>query len=288
MKKQEKSAGKKSVTEKQIVEPVLDIPITETLEIDELPDTAVSDKNEWEFKDRVYILKNGRTPPVEKISSLHTIHKPLLYFDPEKGYSRELKYATNQKSPFVDEQKGVSTLGHIMFRDGVLPVRKEKQNLQKLLSLYHPSLGVIYEELNNEKDAADDLDYYDLAFEAERTARELEIDELEAILRVEEGNKVSTLSSKELKRDGILFAERNPRLFLQLANDENTILRNFGIKAVEAGFIGLSSDQRYFIWKRTGNTLFTIPFDENPYSALAAWFKTDDGVEVYNNLKKKL
>jgi hypothetical protein len=27
--------------------------------------------------------------------------------------------------------------------------------------------------------------------------------------------------------------------------------------------------------------LMTVPFDEHPYSALAAWFKTDEGMEVY-------
>ena len=32
----------------------------------------------------------------------------------------------------------------------------------------------------------------------------------------------------------------------------------------------------------------TIPFDENPYTALAAWFKTDDGVEVYKSVEKQL
>ena len=31
-----------------------------------------------------------------------------------------------------------------------------------------------------------------------------------------------------------------------------------------------------------------VPFDENPYSALAAWFKTDEGVEVYKSIEKKL
>jgi hypothetical protein len=56
---------------------------------------------------------------------------------------RELRYATNQSSPFADEQKGESTLGHIMFKDGVLTVKKEQQNLQKLISLYHPALKII-------------------------------------------------------------------------------------------------------------------------------------------------
>ena len=34
--------------------------------------------------------------------------------------------------------------------------------------------------------------------------------------------------------------------------------------------------------------LMTVPFDENPYSALAAFFKTDEGVEVYKAIDKKL
>ena len=32
----------------------------------------------------------------------------------------------------------------------------------------------------------------------------------------------------------------------------------------------------------------TVPFDEHPYSALAAWFKTDEGVEIYKSVAKKL
>jgi hypothetical protein len=31
-----------------------------------------------------------------------------------------------------------------------------------------------------------------------------------------------------------------------------------------------------------------IPFDENAYSAMAAWFKTDEGLEVYKSIEKKL
>ena len=31
-----------------------------------------------------------------------------------------------------------------------------------------------------------------------------------------------------------------------------------------------------------------VPFDENPYSALASWFKTDDGVDVFKTVEKQL
>jgi len=55
----------------------------------------------------------------------------LLWFNPETGEQKEIRYATNQNSPFVEEQKGTATLGRIIFRDGALTVPKEMQNLQK-------------------------------------------------------------------------------------------------------------------------------------------------------------
>ena len=71
----------------------------------------------WEFKDRTYVIKGANQPPLVSIQAKHSNKKPLLLFDQEKGYNRELRYATNQKSPFVDEQEGYATLGHIYFRN---------------------------------------------------------------------------------------------------------------------------------------------------------------------------
>ena len=96
------------------------------------------------------------------------------------------------------------------------------------------------------------------------------------------------MSSKELRRDLIVFAKRNPASFLALMEDDNVTLRNFGIKAAEQGLVILAQDQRTFKWGSNGRKLMNIPFDENPYSALAAWFKTDEGVEVYKTIEKKL
>lgn len=242
----------------------------------------------WEIKDRVYYLNGNKQPIVKVIATKHTSKRPLLWFDEEKGYQRELRYATNQPSPFVDEQEGPATLEQIAFRNGSLFVPKSKQNLQLLLSLYHPLKGSVYSELDEVKDAEDDLSYLEVEIEALNLATKLEVDALEAILRVEVGNKVNNMTSQELKRDVLLFARRNPGLFLELAQDENVQVRNFGIKAVEAGLIKLSDDQRTFQWGSNGRKLMAVPFDENPYSALAAWFKTDDGIEVYQNLEKRL
>ena len=84
------------------------------------------------------------------------------------------------------------------------------------------------------------------------------------------------------------MAKNNPKAFMEIASDDNVGLRNVAIKAREQGIIKLSQDQRTFSWGSNDRKLMTIPFDENPYSALAAWFKTDEGVEVFKTIKKKL
>jgi hypothetical protein len=252
------------------------------------PKAVEPKKPEWEFKDRTYYLIGRKQPIITTIPGKHTEKRSLLWFDPEKGYERELRYATNQPSPFADEQEGPATLEHIVFRDGALTVPARKQNLQKLLSLYHPLKDKLYSEFDAVKVAEYDLDDIELEIDALNLAKELDIDMLEAILRVDQGSRVKNMTSKEVKRDALIYAKRNPALFLELAQDENVHLRNLGVKAVEQGFISLSQDQRHFNWSSTGRKLFTIPFDENPYSALAAWFKTDEGVEVFQNLQKRL
>jgi hypothetical protein len=230
--------------------------------------------NTWEVKDRTYLLKNNLSPLTFALKS-----KNIFWFDEEKSYERELKYTLNQKSPFVDEFQGNARLGHIVFEDGVLTVPKNKQTLQKLLSLYHPSLNRVYVEFDPNVEAQDELEAIEKEVEALLIAKEMDIEQAEAIVRVNVGSAVSTMTSKD---------KQDPVLFLELANDENVQIRSVGLKAAEAGIIKLSDDQRTFKWGSNGRKLMTVPFDENPYSALAAWFKTDEGVEVYKAIEKKL
>ena len=240
-------------------------------------------KDTWEIKDRIYYLNRQRKPLSYSIKS-----SGIYYFDEEKGYERELKHTENQKTPFVDEMVGDQRLAHIIFRNGHLHVGKEKTVLQKLLSLYHPDRGQLFYEYKVEKVAESEIDVIEREIEALNTARSLDIDMTEAVLRAEIGSKVNKMSSQELKRDLLIFAKRNPLLFLELVNDENVHLRNVGVKATEMGIIKLSADQRTFYWGSNDRKLMNVPFDEHPYSALAAWFKTDEGMEIYSNIEKRL
>jgi hypothetical protein len=240
-------------------------------------------EHKWEIKDRVYYLKSKRKPLSRMIKSTG-----IYWFDEEKGYERELKYCQNQKTPFVDEMKGDQRLAHIIFRNGSLFVPREQTVLQKMLSLYHPHRDQLYYEHKPQAIAENELDWLEFEIEALSLAKNLDIDMAEAIMRAEVGSEVSKMSSKELRRDLLLFARNNPKLFLELATDDNVQLRNFGIRAAEEGIIKLSADQRYFMWGETDRKLMTVPFDEHPYTALTHWFKTDEGMEVYTNIEKRL
>ena len=257
-----------------VAEPKVKKPVAETLK---------PKKNEWEVKDRLYRLKGPKKPLSRSIKSAN-----VYWFDEEKGYERELKHTLNQRTCFVDEMKGDQRLDHIVFRAGSLFVPREKTVLQKLLSLYHPDKDKIYFEHKPVEIAENQMEWLEMETDALIAARNMDVDVAEAIMRVESGSSVSKMSSKELRRDLLLFARRKPQLFLDLASDENVVLRNFGIKATESGILNLSSDQRTFSWASNKRKLMNVPFDEHPYSALAAWFKTDEGMEIYSNIEKRL
>jgi hypothetical protein len=275
------TAKKVEVAPQEVVETVVQ-PKVET------PKKEAPKKDEWVIKDRLYELTRTK-PLVFTLPTAHSRKKSLLYFDEKLGYQRELRYATNQRSCFVEEQKGQIVMGRIVFRDGVLRVPKENVALQKLLSLYHPALkSNIYEEYKPAQQASNEVDWIEFELQALNLAKTLSVEEAEAILRVEMGTAVTELSSSEIKRDVLIFAKKNPNLFLQLATDENTQLRSFGAKAVEMGILSLSQDQRTFTYGSSGRKIMTVPFDEHPYFALSAFFRTDEGMEVYKAIEKRL
>jgi hypothetical protein len=281
-------AKKTKNTEVETTPQVVEQPKVETTVLETPKPKRVEKKNPilkdgWELKDRIYKLK-GDKKPISRSVRAANIH----WFDQEKGYERELKYCKNQKTVFVDEMNGDQRLEHIVFRNGMLIVEKEKTVLQKLLYLYHPDRDKLFYEEKPVAVATNEIAWLEMEIEALNAAKNIDIDMAEAIMRVEVGSKVSEMSSKELKRDLLLYAKRNPELFLELVNDDNVQLRNFGIKATELGIIKLSPDQRTFTWASNDRKLMNVPFDEHPYSALASWFKTDEGMEIYSNIEKRL
>jgi len=241
----------------------------------------------WEIRDRVYVLNGGMTPVNYILRSRHHLNKPLQYFD--GSINRSLRYASNQTSIFEDEQMGDVTLPAIIFKDGKLIVPKENVLLQQFLSLYHPDKEKVYKEFDANKEAETEIKTVEEELEAMNLAKDMPIEDLEAIARAVLHSKVSTMASNEIRRDMLIYARQNPDKFIDLANDENINLRNVAIRAVEMGVIALKEDQRTVYWNnKTKEKIITVPYGENAYSALAAFFKTDEGLDVLQSINNSL
>tara|TARA_R100000664_G_scaffold31925_1_gene46113 strand:- start:4224 stop:4967 length:744 start_codon:yes stop_codon:yes gene_type:complete len=242
-----------------------------------------------ELKDRVYILKGNSAPLSFMLASRHTRKYPLLHFDTDTNVNRELRYARNQKSPFVDEQDDNAIVEPIVFEDGILNVRKENTILQWFLDL-HPGNGSKFMEKDLTVEATSELKELNLEVDALIAAKDLDIDTMEMIARVGLGQDTDLLSSAELKRDVLLYARNYPEDFLELLSNSSLKLQDFSKKVVKVGLVSLRNKNReiFYNLKNNKKKLVNVPFGEEPVSVLCDFFQSDDGLEAYELLKKKI
>ena len=76
---------------------------------------------------------------------------------------------------------------------------------------------------------------------------------------------------------------------MNLLNDEKLKLRNIAVKAIEMNVLHIKADNRTVTWAdNKKKNIMVTPFGENVYSALALFFKTDEGLDVLQNITNKL
>ena len=244
-------------------------------------------KKQKVLKDRTYRLVGATAPLSYSIRTRNSSRKPLLHFDGQSN--RALRYASNQKSPFEDEQDGNAILQPIVFENGMLYVDKTNVILQEFLSL-HPDNGSIFEEVDTEKDASVEVENLDYQLEAQLQARDLPLEMLETIGRVVLGMNIDKMSTAELKRDVRLYAKNEPEDFLDTLNDPMLKLQNLASKLLDEGLLRLKNNNKdvYFNLGANKKKMLTLPFGESPVYTVASYFQTDEGIEVMTMLENKL
>jgi len=229
--------------------------------------------------DKTYRLLNG-SPLSYVLLSRNSSRAPLMWFDEEKGINRVLRYATNQNSPFEDEQDGNAILEPIVFEDGLLHVPKNNPVLQKLLH-YHPFNGKIFVEVDNEKDAAAEIQDLNIEVDALIEARKLDIGQIEMLSRVLFGIDPSMVSTAELKRDILVYAKRDPRGFLDAVNDPELKFQAKVRTFFENGWITIRGNNKE-LWYNTPTNkkkMCTIPFGTDGYETAITYLQSDEGLE---------
>jgi len=238
--------------------------------------------------DKVYKLKIGN-PLSYTLASRNHPRFPLMWFDEKNNVNRALRYATNQKSPFEDEQDGNFTLEPIIFEDGFLRVPKNNPVLQQFLH-YHPLNGTIFAEVDKEKDAAAEVQDLDLEIEALVEARQLSIDQIETLTRVMFGKDPSTVSTAELKRDILVFAKREPKEFLSILNDPELKFQAKVRLFFENKLLILRNGDKE-VWFNTATNkkkMLSVPFGEDPYDMVAHFLQSDEGIDSLKMLEATL
>ena len=242
-----------------------------------------------ELVNKAYRLTRQERPLSYMLSSRHSVRSPLLYFDEEQGVNRPLRYARNQKTPFEDEQDGNAILEPVVFEDGMLFVPRENQILQKFLH-YHPGNGMVFQEINKANDAAVELEHVELEIDAQVLAKDLSTEKLISVCRILMGNQSNNMTTPELKRDILIYAKNYPEDFIDTVNDPMLEMQNEVHQFFDAGFLTLRNNNKdvYYNLPSNKKKMLTVPFNEDPYTITTSYLKSDERIEAYKFLKKRL
>lgn len=237
---------------------------------------------------KTYRLLNG-SPLSYVLPSRNNPRYPLMWYDEKNNVNRALRYATNQKSPFEDEQDGNAILEPIVFEDGLLTVPKNNPALQQFLH-YHPLNGKVFTEVDKEKDASAEVQDLNVEVDALIEARQLSIDQIEMVSRVIFGKDPSTISTAELRRDILVFAKNNPRDFLDIINDPELKFQAKVRMFFENNLLILKNNNKevWFNTQTNKKKMMTIPFGDEPHDAAASYLQSDEGLDSLKMLEVSL
>ncbi len=236
---------------------------------------------------RTFLLKREKTPVSFILQARDMPTKRLMYYDETKKKNRSLRYAANQDSPFIDEQDNDSViLEPIIFKDGVLKVDETNHVLLRFLQC-HPDNGVSFYEWDPAKEAEERINIENLILDAQIACRELPIDKMASIIRIFTDKDASKMDAKSVKWECMQIAKQYPEDFLNAIDDPELELDDIAVRAINDGFVSLRNGGRdiHYNLKDNKKRLMTVPLNERPESALAAWLQSDDGLEFFQYLR---
>lgn len=248
--------------------------------------TAV--KKEYSFKE----FDNTKSRPSSfKIISGGGIVCPIktnvTVFDKEHNRVRQIRYAPNEPSIYVEEQSEHAQREHIVFRDKMLFVPVEKPNLLEFL-MKHPDNrvngGSLFEMIDKSRSAEEELEREFTQFEAIGMVRDKDISEL---LPVAMFLGISTnRKSAEIRRDLLMDAKKNPTRFVELFDNPQVKCKSAVLQAVDFQILNKKADGMY--WFDTNRLIVTAAAGLDPVDVMTRFCLTEKGAPVYDRLIEEL
>ena len=202
-----------------------------------------------------------------------------------------MRYVTNQKTFFEDEQVEPYLLGSIVFENGELETKPNDTILQQFLAIHPDNVsngGNKFFLFDPEAKAQEEMKKEELSFSAMETFFAMDAIDLEPIARVMIGSEIDKLKTNELKRDLLIHVKLDPEQFLKLANNSDIKMLNLTTKLIDSNIIKIKDDNVTVVWAKNGKEIVKIPFSTDPKGTFSKYLKTDEGILLQESLLDKL
>ena len=245
-----------------------------------------------EPRDKVYRLKSSKTPESVILRGSSSKRETLLHVDKETNTQREIRYATNESSPYVDEQSQYARMSHIIFEQGMLRVPAHNVALQWFLEV-HPKFGVDYELVDEAKSAEKELDILELRIEAQTKALELDIEKIMLIAPVLLTNlngSVNNYSPSQIKLKVLQKAHDDPKKFLSAISDTSIEFESQVKKFFDLNLLSTRNNDKeiYFNLPDSKKRMTILKEGTDPIIGAMSYFKTDEGQSALKALELEL
>ena len=213
--------------------------------------------------------------------------KGLTIYDEAKDEVRAIRYCSNQKSIFVDEQSGAATREPIKFYEGLLAVPHTKPNLLAFMNA-HPSNtangGKMFELVNTEKKHEESVEQEFLIHDAIMLIREKSAEELVPVgmhFGIQLGDSIS-----DFKYELLNIAKSSPKEFISSFDNPVVAMKAKLTRAADFGLIKLNESGAY--WADGNRLIVATPTGYSSLNTLTQHCLTDKGASTFAKIESEL
>tara|TARA_R100001510_G_C7597554_1_gene165177 strand:- start:4 stop:771 length:768 start_codon:yes stop_codon:yes gene_type:complete len=211
----------------------------------------------------------------------------ITIYDESKNEVREIRYCSNQKSIFVDEQEGTSTREPIKFYEGALAVPHTKPNLIAFMDSHPNNVkngGRSFEILDTEKDHEKTVENEFLVHDAITLVREKSAEELVPVgmhFGITLGDSIA-----DFKYEMLQIAKSNATKFIASFDDPVVTMKAKLTRAADFGIIKLNDTGAY--WSDGNRLIVATPTGYSSLNTLTQHCLTDKGSTTFAKIESEL
>lgn len=256
-----------------------------------LSDPAVSSGTSYSVKKRETLKKPRETYiylSKKRTGVYHAIaQKNITIYDEERNERREIRYCPGENSIYVDEQSPIAKRSQIVFREGMLAVRRENPSLIKYLNAHPANIangGSVFYLKDEAKTAVQEVENEFAVHEAVGLVRDKTIDELLPVamyLGLNTNDETMTI-----KRELLKTAKSNPTGFIKMFDNPTVKTRSAIMQAVEFQILNNSSDGMR--WFDSGGLIVSTPIGQDTLDVMTRFCLTEKGSEVFGEITRRL